>query len=91
MQGKRISSLTNQIERLRVQNENLKQRNTVLSDSVEIYKYQLESIEDIKQEYIDGLAQIHAIKKKYMQAVNEAHMIKKEYELKFKQLLGTFS
>ena len=86
-QKKRIASLIEKNELLRMQNENLRRKLDTLSDENEMYKYQMQTIEELRSKYIKGLEELRLAHDYYRQAIRDAHVMKSEYSKKFRELL----
>lgn len=90
-QKRRNASLLERNESLRIQNENLRRKNELLYDEIELYKYQMQSIEEIKNEYMNGLEELREARDCYKEAIREAQIIKSEYSKKFKKVVKNLS
>lgn len=85
---KRINaSLLERNESLRLQNENLRRKNDLLSDEIEMYKYQLQSVDEIRNEYMNGLDKLREAHDHYKKAIRDAQIMKSEYSKKFKEVI----
>ena len=67
----------------------LKEKNNSLVNEVEVYKYQMESVEEFRKKYLDGIYEIRQLKEEYTQVISEARLMKSEYTKKFRQLVNT--
>ena len=85
-QNKRIELLHKQIEKLKVRNEMLEHKNSLLENELEVCRYQLSSIKEIKNIYTKGLDELHEAKEKYIRAANDAKQLRQEFEKSMKQL-----
>lgn len=87
-QKKRLSSLLDKNQRLRLQNANMQKKIDALSDELEMYKYQMKSVEEIKNKYMNGLEELRVMRDYYKNAIREVHLLKNEYAKKFKELVN---
>lgn len=90
MQERHITALQNQIERLKKDNNNLRQKNEMLNGKIAVYESQTKSIEDVREDYLANLDELKGLQEKYQQAIYDAQCVKEKYEQKFKQLVGKF-
>lgn len=87
IQERRIASLQKEINKLKNENYALRLKNEELLNKDEQHRELLNTVEEMRNEYLKSIEEIHAIKEQYLQAVYEAQQMKKNFTKKFKPLL----